>query len=264
MKNILKTKTALLIVFISIISSLFMGFIVLWIGKYYTESYQKLFQFISIIVGQSLIIAPLFLYLKYKKIPIISSIRLYTINYNTMIFVALFSLGLIVLSDELDRIIQIFFPAPEYITNLNNLFRPETIFGGFLLFIAVVILAPIGEEIVFRGFLQQVLEKNWKDITRAVLFTALVFSIIHMNPYWFVQIYILGVILGFLSWKTQSIIAPLILHGLNNGVALLLSFSNSKESNIYIWNDHVAPWVLVVALGCVLIGFNQINQLNVK
>ena len=128
----------------------------------------------------------------------------------------------------------------------------------------MAILAPLGEEIIFRGFLQQILETHWKDTTRAVLFTALIFSIIHMNPYWFIQIYILGVVLGFLAWKTQSIIAPLILHGLNNSVALLFSFLDSENNNIYIWNEHVAPWFLILALAGIIVGFKQINQLPIK
>ena len=181
-----------------------------------------------------------------------------------MIYVALFSLGLIILSDELDRIIQVFVPTPEYIIDLNYLLKPEGIFSGVLLFIAVAILAPLGEEIIFRGFLQQILETHWKDTTRAVLFTALIFSIIHMNPYWFIQIYILGVVLGFLAWKTQSIIAPLILHGLNNSMALLLSFLDLKDNNIYIWNGHVSPWFLIIALGSIIVGFKQINHLPIK
>ena len=262
MKNTITTQTAFIIVFLSIISAFSTGGIVLWIGMRYAESYQKLFTFISFIIGQGLMIVPLVLYLKYKNIPVLSSIRLNTIKYNTIISVALFSIGLIILSDELDRIIQIFIPAPEYIINLNDILKPETIIGGFLLFIAVAVLAPLGEEIIFRGFLQQILEKHWKDTTRAVLFTALIFSIIHMNPYWFIQIYILGVVLGFLAWKTQSIIAPLILHGLNNTVALLLSFLDLKDNNIYIWNEHVAPWILVIALISIIIGFKHINQLK--
>jgi len=135
--------------------------------------------------------------------------------------------------------------------------------GAILLFIAVVILAPLGEEIIFRGFLQQILEKHWKDITQAILFTALIFSLIHMNPYWFVQIYFLGVILGFLAWKTQSIIAPLILHSLNNSMALLLSSLDLQQNNLYIWNGHVAPWVLIFACFSVFFGFKQINQTSI-
>ena len=50
----------------------------------------------------------------------------------------------------------------------------------------------------------------WKDITKAVLVTSLFFAMIHFNPYWTIQIYLLGVILGFLSWKTKSVIPSII------------------------------------------------------
>ena len=146
--------------------------------------------------------------------------------------------------------------------DLNQLLRPDSFLGGCLLFIAVVILAPLGEEIIFRGFLQRIIEKTWKDITRAILFTALIFAFIHMNPYWFIQIYILGVFLGFLAWKTNSIIAPLILHGLNNFIALLLSVLELQNTSFYLWNGHVSPWILVLALLSSVSGFRKINQLN--
>ena len=83
-----------------------------------------------------------------------------------------------------------------------------------------------------------------------------------MNPYWFIQIYILGVFLGFLAWKTNSIIAPLILHGLNNFIALLLSVLELQNTSFYLWNGHVSPWILVLALLSSVSGFRKINQLN--
>ena len=44
--------------------------------------------------------------------------------------------------------------------------RPDSTLGYIFLFLAVVIVAPIGEEIVFRGFLQKFLEEYWKDIRK--------------------------------------------------------------------------------------------------
>ena len=264
MKNILETKTAFIIVFLSIISAFLAGGIIAWLGISYEESHQKVITFISFIVGQSLMVVPLIVFLKFKKIPLFDSIRFKILKFNTIKSVSLFSTGLIILSDEVDRIIQLFIPTPEYILDLNYLLKPDSFLGGVLLFIAVVILAPLGEEIIFRGFLQQTLEKQWKDITLAILFTALIFSLIHMNPYWFIQIYFLGVILGFLAWKTKSIIAPLILHSLNNSMALLLSFLDSQQNSLYLWNGHVAPWIFIIALLSVFFGFKQINQLSLK
>ncbi len=262
MKKILETKTAMVIVFLSISSAFLAGGFIAWLGTVYASPHQKLITFASFIVGQSLMVIPLICYLKYKNFPILSSIRFNTIKFCTIKYVSLFSIGMIIISDEVDRIIQIFLPAPEYIVDLNQLLRPDSFLGGCLLFIAVVILAPLGEEIIFRGFLQRIIEKTWKDITRAILFTALIFAFIHMNPYWFIQIYILGVFLGFLAWKTNSIIAPLILHGLNNFIALLLSVLELQNTSFYLWNGHVSPWILVLALFSSVSGFRKINQLN--
>jgi len=260
MKNMSETKTAFMIVFLSIISAFLTGGIITWFGVGYAESYQKIITFISFIVGQSLMVVPLIVFIKFKNLSLFHSIRFKFLKYSTIKSIILFSTGLIILSDEVDRVIQVFFPTPEYVLDLNYLLKPDSFFGAILLFIAVVILAPLGEEIIFRGFLQQILEKHWKDITQAILFTALIFSLIHMNPYWFVQIYFLGVILGFLAWKTKSIIAPLILHSLNNSMALLLSSLELQQNNLYIWNGHVAPWVLIFACFSVFFGFKQINQ----
>ena len=264
MKNISETKTAFIIVSLSIISAFLAGGIITWFGMSYAESHQKIITFISFIVGQSLMVVPLIVFLKFKKLPFFHSIRFKILKYNTIKPIILFSTGLIILSDEVDRIIQHFIPTPGYVLDLSYLLKPDSFLGAILLFIAVVILAPLGEEIIFRGFLQQILEKYWKDVTQAILFTALIFSLIHMNPYWFVQIYFLGVILGFLAWKTKSIIAPLILHSLNNSMALLLSSLDLQQNNLYIWNGHVAPWILIFACFSVFFGFKQINQTSLK
>ena len=260
MKYISDTKSAFIIVFLSIFSAFLAGGIITWFGVSYGESHQKIITFISFIVGQSLMVVPLIVFIKFKNLPLFHSIRFKVLKFSTIKSIILFSTGLIILSDELDRIIQLFVPTPEYVLDLNYLLKPDSFLGTILLFTAVVILAPLGEEIIFRGFLQQILEKHWKDITQAILFTALIFSLIHMNPYWFVQIYFLGIILGFLAWKTKSIIAPLILHSLNNFMALLLSSIDLQQNNLYIWNGHVAPWVLIFACFSVFFGFKQINQ----
>ena len=258
-----KPQAAFAVVFISIFSAFLSGGIIVSLGLYFPEYSQKTFTFISFIVGQSFMLIPLISFLISKKEPLIKRLRINPISSETIKLTTMFSIGLIILSDELDRLIQIFIPSPNYIVDLNNLLQPESVFGYILLIIAIAIIAPIGEELLFRGFLQQFLEQHWKDITRAILITSLFFSIIHMNPYWFIQIYILGIMLGFLSWKTNSIFPPLILHALNNGTALLFSFIDPEKSSWYLWNNHVAPWILLLAIVLVYTGFVGLNKSKV-
>ena len=258
-----KPQAAFAVVFISIFSAFLSGGIIVSLGLYFPEYSQKTFTFISFIVGQSFMLIPLISFLISKKEPLIKRLRINPVSSETIKLTTMFSIGLIILSDEFDRLIQVFIPSPNYIVDLNNLLQPEGVFGYILLIIAIAIIAPIGEELLFRGFLQQFLEQHWKDITRAILITSLFFSIIHMNPYWFIQIYILGIMLGFLSWKTNSIFPPLILHALNNGTALLFSFLEPEKSSWYLWNNHVAPWVLLLAIVLVYMGFIGLNKSKV-
>ena len=262
MKNTLSTRLAFGIVIASLFSAFFAGALVLAIGLSNSEEPQQTYTFISFIIGQGFMLAPLLWFLISRKEPIIKRLRIRLINSDLLISTIYLSFGIIIISDELDRIIHTFLPPPEYILDLNGILQPENIVGYILLFIAVAVIAPLGEELLFRGFLQQILEKHWRDVTRAILVTSLFFAMIHMNPYWFIQIYILGILLGFLAWKTNSVIPPLILHSINNTMAMVFSFTEIEKNDVYIFHGHVAPWFLLFALYAIFRGFKNIN--NVK
>ena len=140
--------------------------------------------------------------------------------------------------------------------------QPDSTMGYIFLFLAVVIMAPIGEEMVFRGFLQKFLEQHWKDITRAVLVSSLLFAMIHFNPFWTIQIYLLGVILGFLSWKTNSIIPSIILHSMNNGIAFILTIFEDSDLSIYLYNENVSPVFICLAAYFIYKGLKGINLIK--
>ena len=137
MNNSFSIQTALGIVIISILSAFIAGGLVLGIGLSNPESSQKYYTFISFIIGQGFMIVPLLWFLKSKQEPILKRLRLNSISYDTLIQTIMLSLGVIILSDELDRIIQSFFPAPEYIVDLNGLLRPET-FLGFIYYLQLL------------------------------------------------------------------------------------------------------------------------------
>ena len=258
--NTFTIRTVFAIVLISIISAFFVGGIVMAIALTISGEATKLHTFLSVIIGQSFMMVPLFVFLINKNEPLFNSLRINPVSKEIVFYSISISIGLTLISDEIDRIIQIFIPPPDYILDLSGALQPETTLGFILLFIAVVIIAPLGEELLFRGFLQHFLEKYWKDITKAVLVTSLFFAFIHMNSYWFIQIYFLGIFLGYLSWKSGSIIPSLILHSINNGAAILMSFTNIDIDGIYLWKGHLSPIILFVALYLFFFGFRGINN----
>ncbi|HTS16816.1 MAG TPA: tetratricopeptide repeat protein [Verrucomicrobiae bacterium] len=87
--------------------------------------------------------------------------------------------------------------------------------------VSVVIMAPICEEIIFRGLLYGALEGRI-GIAGAILVSAFVFALVHLQITYFVALLCVGVVLGWARWKTGSLGLPIVLHIVNNGVALLV------------------------------------------
>ena len=262
MRKVIRIKEVIGVVILSVISSFCIGGIIMGIFSPSQNQTDKIYLYLSFFLGQGVIILPPMYYLSFKKRSIIDSFRFRPISFNTFVNSVTFSIGIIILFDAFERIIHQIVPTPDYIINLGQIMRPDSTLSFIFLFLAVVVMAPIGEEIVFRGFLQKFLEEHWKDITRAVLITSLIFAMIHFNPYWTIQIYLLGVILGFLSWKTKSIIPSIVLHSLNNGISLILTIFENSNLSFYFWGNFVSPVFIALAIFLSYHSINNINQIK--
>ena len=247
------------IVILSVISAFAVSGIIMGISASSPDNVNKLVLYISFLIGQGVILIPPIYFLSIKEQPIFKSLRINIVSLKTIKNTLIFSSGVLIIFDTMDRIIHKFIPPPEYIIDLGEIMRPDSTLGYIFLFLAVVIVAPIGEEIVFRGFLQKFLEKYWKDITRAVLVTSLFFAMIHFNPFWTIQIYLLGVILGFLAWKTNSVIPSIVLHIINNGSAFILTNIDEGTIDFYLWKNNVSPIFILLAVFLIYKGLEGIN-----
>ena len=261
MNQTISVKLAFGVVIFSVLSSLIIASIIAAAGSVQpNEHSQNTYNYIALFVGQGFMIIPLLLFLISRNEPIIESLRLNSISLSTLISAICISMGLIPVVDEMDRILSFVFGTEEELAQLTDILIIDYSFIGILLSTTIVVLAPFGEELLFRGFLQKKLEESWKDITRAVLVTSLFFAFIHMNPVWIIQIYLLGVILGYLAWKTGSILTSLVLHSLNNGAALVLTNYSESINPYYLWNNHVSPIFLVLAICSLSFGFYNLNK----
>ena len=100
MNNTFSIRAAFGIVVVSILSAFLAGGIVLGIGLANPDSPQKFYTFISFIVGQGFMLVPLIWFLTSRKEPLFKRLRLNPISSFTALMSVLFSIGLIILSDE--------------------------------------------------------------------------------------------------------------------------------------------------------------------
>ena len=86
------------------------------------------------------------------------------------------------------------------------------------LVLALVVVAPIGEETLFRGFLFRGWYRSDRDTWVAIIATALLWALVHVqyNPYLIAQVFLYGLVLGWFRWKSGSTILTILLHSLVN------------------------------------------------
>lgn len=145
----------------------------------------------------------------------------------------LWAVGLLTVGIGCNYLIETYlFPGIEMQKELREIFAaiPKTIPNQLLLFAAAVILVPILEELLFRGLLQKSLT-NRLPVWAAISMSSAVFALLHVEPngvafgaYAMPGIFLLGSIFGFLYQKTGSLRTNILLHMINNGAALLLSW----------------------------------------
>ncbi len=214
----------------------------------------------ALLLSTLLFLVPLVLVLRRRAMPLASTLRIRAVAPVVLRDALFIGLGISVLIDELDRLLASIIPMPAAIAEGMNFLAFSTSTEALLVIGGAVLVAPLLEELVFRGFLQGQLEAGYRDATKAVLISAVVFTVLHLNPWWALQIYLLGVVLGYLAWRTGSIWPPFLVHATNNGLATW--FANGPENGVdwYLLGGHVAPQWLLVAAILAYVGFRSLNR----
>lgn len=111
----------------------------------------------------------------------------------------------------------------------------EAITGGMtltlrdlaLLLLLIAIVAPIAEELFFRGMLYPVLRQRW-SVHWAIVINALLFALIHFIPILLPGLFFVGLVLAWVRERTDSVIPGILLHCLQNGLVVLAIYAASQ------------------------------------
>jgi len=115
----------------------------------------------------------------------------------------------------------------------QDIFRTAAAAGTMplmLLWLAVIVLTPIGEETLFRGFLFRGWLRAPRDVWPVIVITAAIWALIHIQYDWYVtgQIFAFGLLLGWMRWATGSTLLTILMHALINFEGMLETFVAHK------------------------------------
>ena len=87
----------------------------------------------------------------------------------------------------------------------------------------LVIAAPICEELLFRGIILNGLLKRYSP-QKAIMWSAIIFGVVHLNPWQFIAAVALGLFMGWIYYRTGSLFATMFIHFVANGTGLVLGW----------------------------------------
>ena len=155
---------------------------------------------------------------------------------------------------------------------LTKQFMSATTIGGLLVNLFLMAVLPaVSEEITFRGVLQQLFQASKVSMIQAskvphlaIWCTAIIFSAIHMQFYGFIPRMLLGALFGYMFVWTGSLWVPMLMHFVNNGMAVLLYYIANRAAWDMDKVDAVGTgntlWMGVVSLVLTIVGIYMFRR----
>lgn len=118
-------------------------------------------------------------------------------------------------------------------------------------FLTVVIFAPIFEELLCRGIILRGLLHHITP-AKAIFWSALMFAVMHLNPWQALPAFMVGLLMGWIYWKTGSLLATIFIHFINNGFSFIITLlfpdmgADATFSSLMPFNKYIILYVFSI------------------
>lgn len=125
-------------------------------------------------------------------------------------------------------ILELFDPKKLLATAMTNPLEQAA------MLVAVVVLAPLAEELLFRGVFVHGLSERLGIAATAVI-SGFIFSAYHLDPVGFLPRFEIGIVLALVVWKSGSLWPVIAAHAANNALATALMVANVQDDDVSWW-----------------------------
>ena len=190
-------------------------------------------------------------------------------NYKLIFPIILIGFGGSILLSEIDNIFRSLVSVPDFFyTMLEGIFNSKSIILSFIL---LSIVAPFTEEFLVRGLFLSGFLRNYSPM-KAVLFSAFIFAIMHLNPLQFCSTFLFGVFAAWSMIQFNNLWIPLFAHAFMNFIPWFLSQINFVKIKGYNDMDSLEAlkavnvlqpfWFDCLGIILVLFGFYLLNFIH--
>lgn len=170
---------------------------------------------------------------------------------NLMTYLLIFPMmfGMMLIAESATAIIPTTGPFFGSYYDYFNRLMEQMVSDPATLVVMAVLMAPLFEEIIFRGIILKGLLNDKVRPKTAILISSVLFGLVHGNPWQFVGAVMLGSVIGLVYYKTKSLLLPILLHAFNNACSVVLIYSTEHET--FAETVAMPQWIIFLA-GAVL------------
>ena len=151
---------------------------------------------------------------------------------------------------EIGNLAQEVWPVSfEELARRHRLINPTTWWGGVSALLALVLVAPVTEELIFRGWLLQDLKEQYGQ-RPALIWSSVLFGLVHIQPGAVLYATLGGLVLGAVALRTKNTLASIAMHAGVNALPLLLPPTLIRIEGFNTLTqqvEHIHWWLLVLA-----------------
>ena len=243
--SIFTSQEAFLLVAACMFIGLFIGLVLqgLTTGLEHPQTWEN----VAVLVAELLLLGPAILVLKLRKIPILDVLPLKRSSFITYFMTGVLVMGVLGLISVFEVLIIPYFPVPDFLKQLEVDLAQSSFLDTAILMLAAIIAAPLAEEILFRGLLQQSLFYKYGSLIPAIIIPTMVFSLFHVAYLLYIpaltELIVLALILAGLMVKTGNILVSMLAHALFNLSSFFAVFTMDLES-VTTLSDLGWVWIL--------------------
>jgi membrane protease YdiL (CAAX protease family) len=152
---------------------------------------------------------------------------------------------------EAGNLVQEVWPVSfDELARRHRLINPTTWWGGVSALLALVLVAPVTEELLFRGWLLQDLKEQYGE-RQALLFSSVLFGLVHVEAGAVLYATLGGLVLGAIALRTKSTLSSIAMHAGVNALPLLVPPTLIRIEGFNTLSqevEHVSWWVLLLSI----------------
>jgi membrane protease YdiL (CAAX protease family) len=197
------------------------------------------------------VVVPVLLITRAHSSSVRRTLRLVPVRAAPLVFAVGASFSFVLLQYHVAGLLEKLLPMPSWIQDfLLEVTRIRSVAEGLRVVSGVVLAAAVGEELLFRGFLQGALE-NRRGRWSAIVLTSLMFAVLH-DPWRLVPVFFIGVLLGYLTSRGGSVYYAVVAHAVTNGTSVaglnILGAETADESALSMLLIPVMVLVFVLSI----------------